>query len=59
MFPYALLPPHKGVKQDTIGVTKWVNVKQPHYKGFVLIYLVENENVTCTSCRKSDRDLVV
>jgi hypothetical protein len=32
-------------------VTKGSNAKQPYYKGLVLAYLVENENVTCTSCQ--------
>jgi hypothetical protein len=32
-----------GVEQDTIGVTKGANAKQPHHKGLVLTYLVENK----------------
>jgi hypothetical protein len=41
-FPYAMFPFHKGVKQNTIGITR-TNVKQPHHKGFVLAYQVENK----------------
>jgi hypothetical protein len=43
MFPYALLPLHEEVEQDTIGVTRGVNAKQPHHKGLVLVYPVENK----------------
>jgi hypothetical protein len=49
MFPYALLPLHKEVEEDTIGVTKITNAKQPHHRGLVLIYPVEKKNVTYTS----------
>jgi hypothetical protein len=42
-FPYAMLPFHKGVEQNTIGITKGTNVKQPHHRGLVLAYLVENK----------------
>jgi hypothetical protein len=31
VFPYALLPHHKGTKQNTIGVTKWANAKLLHH----------------------------
>jgi hypothetical protein len=47
-----MLPFHEEVKQNTIGVTKKTNAKQPHYKGLVLSYLVENEIVIYTSCQK-------
>jgi hypothetical protein len=43
MFPCALLPFHEGVEQNSIRVTKRTNAKQPHHKGFVLVYLVKNE----------------
>ncbi len=43
VFCYALLPFHKGIKQDTIGDNKKKSAKQQHHKGFVLVYLVENE----------------
>jgi hypothetical protein len=43
MFPYAMLPHHKGAKQDTIGVAGRVNAKMPHYMSPVLAYLMENE----------------
>jgi hypothetical protein len=37
------LPLHNGVEQDIIGVTKEENAKQPHHKGLMLAYLMENE----------------
>jgi len=43
MFPYALLPLHEEVEQDTIGITRGINAKQPHHKGLVLVYPVENK----------------
>jgi hypothetical protein len=42
MFPYAILPHHERVKQNTIGVTRRINVKLPHHKGFMLGYPMEN-----------------
>ncbi len=42
-FPYALSPFHEGVKQDTIGVTRGVNEKQPHHKNLMLVYQMENK----------------
>jgi hypothetical protein len=36
MFSNALLPGHKGAKQDTFGVTKGTNVNHPHHQGLVL-----------------------
>jgi len=35
--------PLEGAKQDTIGVTKGTNVKQPHHRGPLLIFLMENK----------------
>ncbi len=35
MFPYALLPHHKGAKPNTNGITRRVNAKLPHHKGHV------------------------
>jgi hypothetical protein len=43
MIPYALLPCHKGAKQDTIGVTRGTNVKLSHHRGPMLTNLMENE----------------
>jgi hypothetical protein len=43
MFPYALLPLHKEVEENTIGVTKIANAKQPHHRGLGLIYPMENK----------------
>jgi len=40
-FPYALLPYHKGAKQNTIEVIKGANVKLPHHKGHVSAYPME------------------
>jgi hypothetical protein len=37
------MPPLKGVKQDTIGVTKGTNAKLPHHKGHVPTFPMENE----------------
>jgi hypothetical protein len=42
-FPYAPLPHHEGAKQNTIGVIRRTNVKQPHHESFVLAYSMENE----------------
>jgi hypothetical protein len=36
-------PPLEGTKQDTIGETRKTNVKQPHHRCLLLIYLVENK----------------
>jgi hypothetical protein len=38
-----MVPFHKGVEQNTIQITKGANVKQPHHKGLMLTYPVENE----------------
>jgi hypothetical protein len=40
-FPYALLPRHKGAKQNTIGVITRANAKLPHHKGHVSAYPME------------------
>jgi hypothetical protein len=37
------IAPPQGVEEDTIGVTKITNAKQPHYRGLVLIYPMENK----------------
>jgi hypothetical protein len=42
-FASAQMPHHKGAKQNTIGVTKEISVKLPHYRGLVLTYRKENE----------------
>jgi hypothetical protein len=42
-FPCHVPTPIKGAKQNTIGVIKKTNVKLWHHKGFVLLYLVEDE----------------
>jgi len=42
-FPYALLPCHKKVKQNIIGVIRGANAKSAHHKGLVLTYPIENE----------------
>jgi hypothetical protein len=43
MFPYALLPCHKGAKGDTIMVIKRISAKLSHHKGLMPIYPMENE----------------
>jgi hypothetical protein len=43
VFLYALSPHHERIKQNTIWVTKGVNVRLPHYTGLVLVYPMENE----------------
>jgi hypothetical protein len=43
MFPHALLPHHKGAKQNIIGVIKRVNAKLPHHRGLMSGYPMENE----------------
>jgi hypothetical protein len=42
-FFYTILPHHKGVKQNTIGVIIITNVKLPHHKGFMPVYPMENK----------------
>jgi hypothetical protein len=42
MFPYALLPHHKGAKQNTIGVIRRVIAKLPHHRSFMPSYPMEN-----------------
>jgi len=37
-----VLPCHEGAKRNTIGVIK-ANAKQPHHKGHVPTYPMENE----------------
>jgi hypothetical protein len=39
----ALSPCHEGAEQNTIGVTKGINVKLPHYTNVALAYPVENK----------------
>jgi len=42
-FFYALLSHYKGAKWSTVGVTKEINDRLPHHRGFMLAYLMENE----------------
>jgi hypothetical protein len=37
------LPHHEGAKQNTIGVTRRVNAKLLHHRGFMLGYPMENK----------------
>jgi hypothetical protein len=43
MFLFALLPCHKGAKQNTIRVVKGASVKLPHCTGPALVYPMENK----------------
>jgi hypothetical protein len=36
-------PATRGQNKNTIGVTKQRNAKQPHHKGIVLVYPMENQ----------------
>jgi hypothetical protein len=67
MFPYALLPHHKGVKWNTIGITKRASAKVPHCMGHVLAYPMENkmslvhhsiEQWGCSYTNKDDKGLI-
>jgi hypothetical protein len=51
-FLYALLPCHKGAKQNTIKVIKETSAKLPHHKGPVPTYPMEKKCHLYTSCHR-------
>jgi hypothetical protein len=58
-FPYALLPCHEGVKQNTIGVTRKTNGKLSHHRDHVPTYPTENEMSFIHHMERYDRDVIM